>query len=222
MAFTTRQNNSDRAKVTIAVTLLQAAAIYGIVAGLTTVITRTAPPIIEATNIPATPRPTPTPTEMSTPPPGLPSPLPSLTLPADPVQPTPSPAATMSSGTGTEAGNGSGTTIQPTATPTTPPLYKPRGPVPRGRTGDWVSTSDYPSQDLREGNQGVVKVRLEVTAAGRASQCTVTGSSGFPRLDATTCAKLVTRARFDPATDENGERTAGTWSTSVRWAIPTD
>ena len=197
MAFTTTKNNSDRTKVAVVVTVLEAVAVYAVIAGLTTVITGPRPHTTEATNIPLPPVPTSTPTPTASNSATLPSPLPTLTLPADPVQPTPTPAASMSSGTGSEAGNGSGTTIQPTASPTAPPLYKPRAPVPRGRTGDWVTTGDYPSQDLREGNQGVVRVRLEVTAAGQASKCTVTGSSGFPRLDAATCAKLLARSRFD-------------------------
>jgi protein TonB len=218
MAFTTRQNNSDRTKVTLAVALLQAAAIYGIVVGLTTVVTRTAPPIIQATDIPVTPRPTPTPTHTPTAAPTdimtLPTPLPGPTFTNEPIQPTSVPTTIASSGPIGTSG--------PTAQPTKSAALKAIGPAARGRPGDWVTTNDYPSRDLREGNQGVVRVRLEVNAAGRTTNCTVTGSSGFPGLDAATCAKLVARARFDPATDENGARTAGSWSTSVRWAIPKD
>lgn len=222
MAFTSNHNNSDRAKVTIAVTVLQAAAIYGLVVGLTTVISITETPRTEATNIPVTPRPTPTPTHTpsaaATHTMTLPSPLPGPTFTNEPLQPTPVPTTIASSGPiGGPVGTGG-----PAAQPTQTAMYKAKGPVARGRPGDWVNTNDYPSQDLREGNQGLVRVRLEVNAAGRASTCTVTVSSGFPRLDAATCAKLLTRARFDPASDESGAKVSGQWSGSVRWAIPTD
>ncbi len=222
MAFTSTHNNSDRAKVTIAVTVLQAAAIYGIVIGLTTVINRPAPQIIQATDIPVTPRPTPTPTHTPTAAPTdimtLPTPLPGPTFTNEPIQPTPVPTTIASNG----PIGGPISTGGPTTQPTKSATFKATGPAARGRPGDWVTTSDYPSQDLREGNQGVVRVRLEVNAAGRATSCTVTTSSGFPRLDAAACAKLIARARFDPATDESGAKVSSQWSSGVRWTIPTN
>ena len=220
MAFTTRQNNSDRTTTFVVVTILEAAVVYALIAGLTAKYTQVVPIPNPSATFTVTPKETPTtlPTHTAT----LPSPLPHPTLPLDPIQPTPLPTISASPGPIGETFGGTGTIIKTSASPSTAPLYRPRGPVPRGRTEDWVTTGDYPSTDLREGNQGVVKVRLEVTAAGRVGQCTITVSSGFPGLDAATCAKLVARARFDPATDENGARTAGSWSTSVRWAIPKD
>jgi protein TonB len=57
---------------------------------------------------------------------------------------------------------------------------------------------------------------------GRVTDCTVTGSSGSPDLDATACAKIRSRARFNPATDGEGQPTSGTYSNAVRWVIPKD
>jgi protein TonB len=82
-----------------------------------------------------------------------------------------------------------------------------------------VTRNDYPAQDLREGNEGTVRFRLGVSADGKVTSCTVTGSSTFPRLDAAACAKLIQRGRFEPATDENGTKVAGTWYNAVRWSI---
>ena len=52
------------------------------------------------------------------------------------------------------------------------------------------------------------------------SQCAIVRSSGFRGLDAAACSAVKKRARFRPATDENGQKVAGSYSNSVRWQIP--
>ena len=59
-----------------------------------------------------------------------------------------------------------------------------------------------------------------VGADGKPKACMVTGSSGWPALDATACAKIMARANFDPATGSDGEKSAGTWNSAVQWQIP--
>ena len=59
-----------------------------------------------------------------------------------------------------------------------------------------------------------------IGADGKPSDCTVTASSGHDVLDEATCAKLLRRARFEPASDHTGAKVAGTWNTAVRWDIP--
>lgn len=111
----------------------------------------------------------------------------------------------------------------PTPSPTTtPPLFKPRGAAPKGKWQAWVSTNDYPTRDLREGNQGTTRYRLTIDAAGRVSDCTVTASSGHAGLDRATCDKVRSRARFEPATDQTGARVPGSFTGSVTWQIPAD
>lgn len=111
----------------------------------------------------------------------------------------------------------------PTPSPTTtPPLFKPRGAAPKGKWQAWVSTSDYPTRDLREGNQGTTRYRLSIDSAGRVSGCTVTASSGHPGLDRATCDKVRSRAKFEPATDQTGARVPGSFTGSVTWTIPQD
>ena len=95
-----------------------------------------------------------------------------------------------------------------------------RGAKPKGNPGLWVTANDYPAADLRLEHTGVTRFRLEVGADGKARDCTVTGSSGHPGLDQAACAKLMARARFDPAIDSTGARLAGSYSSSVRWQIP--
>ena len=108
----------------------------------------------------------------------------------------------------------------PSAPP--PPRVQPKSAVPKGNPGNWATTNDYPSQALREERQGTTRFRVSVGADGRVTDCTVTGSSGSPDLDATACTKIRARARFSPATDGEGNPTSGTYSNAVRWVIPKD
>ena len=114
---------------------------------------------------------------------------------------------------------------RPTATytPSDPPKtpgFKPKAAAPRGTPARWVTTDDYPSRDLREENEGTTFFRAVVGTNGRVSACEIVRSSGHPGLDAATCKAVTARARFEPATDENGEKIVGTYSNSVRWQIP--
>ncbi len=100
------------------------------------------------------------------------------------------------------------------------PALPVRGARPKGNPGLWVTPNDYPTTDLRLEHGGVTRFRLAIGTDGRVSDCTVTGSSGWPALDAAACAKLVNRARFDPALDSTGARAAGRYDGSVRWQVP--
>ena len=83
-----------------------------------------------------------------------------------------------------------------------------------------MTADDYPSRDLRDGNEGTALFRVVVGSNGRVSACEIVRSSGHAGLDAATCKAVTARARFTPATDENGARVVGTYSSSVRWQIP--
>lgn len=108
----------------------------------------------------------------------------------------------------------------PAPPPPPPPAFQPKDPTPRGNPGSWASPRDYPSRALREEREGVTRFRVNVDANGRVTNCQITGSSGHPDLDETTCKLITRRGRFRPATDGNGQETAGTWSNAVRWQIP--
>jgi len=102
---------------------------------------------------------------------------------------------------------------------TTPPISSPAEPLesPSG----WFSTDDYPKDALDRGAQGAVRFRLSVGRNGRADACAVEESSGDVSLDQTTCAIATERGRFRPARNEAGESVEGTYSTRIRWALPT-
>ena len=97
---------------------------------------------------------------------------------------------------------------------------KPVSATPRTSPGNWVSANDYPTRDIRQGNEGTAVFRLAIDATGTVTDCAVTRSSGHPGLDEATCRKVSQRARFDPARDENGERRSGTYTGSIKWVIP--
>jgi len=104
--------------------------------------------------------------------------------------------------------------------PPPPPRVQPKSPTPKGAPGNWANSNDYPSRALREEKEGVTRFSVQVDASGRVSNCSVTGSSGTPELDTTTCSLITRRGRFNPATDGDGKPTGGSWSSSVRWQIP--
>ncbi len=112
--------------------------------------------------------------------------------------------------------------LAPPLAPPAAPRVQPKLAQPKGNPGSWATTNDYPSQALREERQGTTRFRVTVGPDGRVTDCTVTGSSGSPDLDATACAKIRQRARFNPATDGEGQPTTGSYSNAIRWVIPKD
>lgn len=102
----------------------------------------------------------------------------------------------------------------------TPGLPAPNAPPqPRSNPGTWVSSSDYPSSALREGQSGTVSFNLIVDRTGAVTDCFISTSSGFQELDLQTCSVLKRRARFKPATDSQSNPTDGTWASSFHWKL---
>ncbi len=110
----------------------------------------------------------------------------------------------------------------PAPVPAPAPRFQPKTAQPKGRPGDWANTNDYPTRALREEKEGTTRFRVTVGPDGRVTSCDVTGSSGSPELDSTTCSLITRRGRFSPAMDGEGNPTGGSWSSSVRWQIPKD
>jgi periplasmic protein TonB len=108
----------------------------------------------------------------------------------------------------------------PSAPP--PPRIQPKGASPKGNPGNWATTNDYPTRALREERAGVTGFRVSVSPEGRVTSCDITSSSGSPDLDEATCSNVTRRARFNPATDGEGQPTSGSYSGRVRWVIPED
>jgi hypothetical protein len=89
--------------------------------------------------------------------------------------------------------------------------------MPLGNPGEWFTDEDYPRGAFQDDVSGVTGFRLAIDELGVPALCTVTATSGSALLDATTCAKLMERARFHPVVDENGHAVPGFYENTVRW-----
>jgi protein TonB len=221
MAYLQQASNNQKAVTMGAVAAIHAIAIYAVVSGLAVNVIPVIKERIIGVNIEKPkPTPPPPPPEQNTKPidmtvkPQIESPpLPPLGNPLPPIDFGP---------TGGEIGAGGGEIAHvefPTPPPPTP-TFTAKGPKARGNSGNWVRESDYPTVAIRQELEGLTRVRLEVSTAGRVTDCVVTASSGHDVLDNAACAKLIERGRFNPATDTSGQAAAGTFNTSVRWQLP--
>jgi TonB family protein len=93
-------------------------------------------------------------------------------------------------------------------------------PAPLIAPAKWIRSDDYPSQSLRQGEDGSTRFILLVDEAGQVKDCMVEKSSGIASLDAQACIVVVKRARFHPALDSAGKPIRSTWSTTVRFRLP--
>lgn len=108
----------------------------------------------------------------------------------------------------------------PAVTPSVAPAIEPVPARPRNGPAGWITTNDYSRSDLTREREGTASYRLVIGSDGRVDACEITRSSGHSTLDRNTCRLLESRARFDAATNNKGERTVGTYSGSVTWQIP--
>ena len=76
----------------------------------------------------------------------------------------------------------------------------------------------YPKESLENGEQGVVRYKVKIDAAGRARKCEIVESSGYRRLDLATCQMLMDNARFTPS-PEGGRAVRATYEGRVHWRI---
>ena len=77
----------------------------------------------------------------------------------------------------------------------------------------------YPKESLVHGEQGTVSYHVKIDSRGHATDCEITGSSGYQRLDEATCTMLMERAQFTPSRDEKGRATRSTYDGRVVWRI---
>jgi protein TonB len=90
--------------------------------------------------------------------------------------------------------------------------------VPPGTDGGHRNAPpDYPAESRRRGEEGVVRLRLHVSAEGRVEQADVLASSGHPTLDRAALA-AARRWRFRPA-NQAGVPVAATLATAVHFRL---
>lgn len=108
--------------------------------------------------------------------------------------------------------------VAPPAPPAPPAAVAPPSPAtPKGR-GNAFTDDDFPDASRRAEEQGVTRVSYVVGVDGKVSSCTVTQSSGFPRLDDATCKIIMRRFRFNPAT-RDGQPVPEPKTQPVRWQL---
>jgi TonB family protein len=78
---------------------------------------------------------------------------------------------------------------------------------------------NYPPRAIREEIQGSVGVRVTVTVEGSAVDCSITETSGFDILDKAACQSMERYARFEPALDNNGNPTTGSYSQRITYRL---
>ena len=94
------------------------------------------------------------------------------------------------------------------------------GPKPRSTLVSLFDASDYPAEALRSNEEGRVVATVHVDARGRVKECAISESSGSRALDAATCSVIRSRAKFEPARDEQGRKIASLYSFGVSWWTP--
>ncbi|QZH75120.1 MAG: TonB family protein [Erythrobacter sp.] len=108
----------------------------------------------------------------------------------------------------------------PVASPAPTPAFTPVAARPANNMQSWITTDDYSRSNLTREREGTARYRLVVGSNGRVDACEITSSTGHASLDTATCRLIERRARFDPATNNRGERVVGTYTGSVTWQIP--
>lgn len=101
--------------------------------------------------------------------------------------------------------------------PETPTPDAPGGEArPIGNAARWATNDDYPAAAMREGREGSTTFRAVVDPQGKVSKCEIVKSSGHADLDASTCALVQRRARFEVAP----VAATRTYEQTINWSIP--
>lgn len=222
MAYADTSNTQRKMGTAIAVTAIEVGLAWAMIAGLAVSYTPRSEPRFTTTftDKPEIPKPA---EAIPPPPPSDDRRVIDPPLPQDPPigLGTGTITAGLGESTGLGAGDAVGSAVFPTPTPD-PPAFPAIKAKPRGKPALWVTPDDYPSMELRLGREGISSFRLAIDAAGKPTDCTIVVSSGWPGLDQATCAKIMRRARFEPATDSTGARVEGAYAGAVNWQIPKD
>lgn len=84
----------------------------------------------------------------------------------------------------------------------------------------WIKSSDYPTDLLRKGNQGIVNFRLIVSPEGEVESCHIQESSRPQGFDDAVCTQISRRAKFSPALDAEGKAITSYYTNKVTFQIP--
>jgi TonB family protein len=96
----------------------------------------------------------------------------------------------------------------------------PRSAFPDAATMAIDPADHYPAEALAKREEGVVRMALDIDAAGKVTGCTVTGSSSSEALDTAACDLMRSEGKFKPALDSAGKPTGAKYATDFRWTLP--
>lgn len=94
-----------------------------------------------------------------------------------------------------------------------------RSVEPANNPTKWLTPSDYPSELLKAGTEGIVQFRLSVDEEGKPTGCRIQQSTQGAEFDQVVCAALMRRANFKPALDAHGQAIASYFRSAVRFEI---
>jgi periplasmic protein TonB len=115
--------------------------------------------------------------------------------------------------------------VIPPPAPVAPPAPPPPPSQARGASTknerSWAARiqENYPTRALNEERSGTVGLRVTVTPQGKAANCQVTSSSGHNDLDQAACRGMERYAQFNPALDDAGNPTSGSYSTRITYRL---
>ncbi len=217
MAYADQQMSGSKIIAIIIVALIHVAIGYALITGLAYSAVKTAIERVTTVDItepepePEDEPPPPPPDEIVPPPPVAPPPPINVNVAPPAIQtvttpPPPAPVFVQPS--------------RPPAPPPPPPAPPPpsqaRGAAPDG-LARWSARiqEQYPPRAVRDEIEGRVGVRVTIGTDGRVTGCTVTSSSGASILDDAACSGMTRYARFNPALDDAGNPTTGSYSTTI-------
>lgn len=91
--------------------------------------------------------------------------------------------------------------------------------APNPNPASWIKANDYPAQYVKAGRSFEVDIRATVRPDGSVQECSIEKSSGEKAFDKYNCALLISRTKFRPATDANGQPVLGVFRTRVAWQL---
>ena len=79
--------------------------------------------------------------------------------------------------------------------------------------------SDYPKRALVNNEGGFARYEATIDPTGKVERCDLLVETGVADLDKATCRLMLSRARFKPAVDENGQPTFGVVRAWNSWQV---
>ena len=84
----------------------------------------------------------------------------------------------------------------------------------------FVVDRSYPAESALRGEEGDVTFRIRTNRKGQVDGCQVIASSGYRRLDESTCDMILRGATAKPLQNANGWHVAGVRDADVEWRLP--